>query len=61
MKDMAKRYEMSDLGLLHHFLGLEINQQVDGVLVCSNTMLKLETELRKYGNFGCKTMTIPLA
>lgn len=39
---MMKRYEMSDLGLLNHFLGLGIYQQVTGVLY-SNTMLKLET------------------
>lgn len=61
MKDMAKRYEMSDLGFLHHFLGLEIYQQVDGVPVCNNTMLKLGTVLKKYNNFCCKTMATPLA
>ena len=32
-KDMMRRYEMSDMGLLHHFLGIEIYQQKDGVFV----------------------------
>ena len=33
-KDMMKRYEMNDMGLLHHFLGMEIYQYDDGVFIC---------------------------
>ncbi|KAL9266033.1 Retrovirus-related Pol polyprotein from transposon TNT 1-94-like protein, partial [Drosera capensis] len=31
--DMMKRYEMNDLGVLHHFLGIEIHQVDDGVFM----------------------------
>ena len=31
--DLAKEFEMKDLGLLHYFLGLEIWQCSDGCLV----------------------------
>ena len=31
--DLAKEFEMKDLGLLHYFLGLEIWQHNDGLFV----------------------------
>ena len=31
--DLAKEFEMKDLGLLHYFLGLEIWQRSDGLFV----------------------------
>ena len=31
--DMMKHYEMSDLGLLHHFLGLGIIQTEKGIFI----------------------------
>ena len=30
---MMKKYEINDLGLLHHFLGIEINQGKYGVFI----------------------------
>ena len=29
---MVKKFEMSDLGLLHYFIGLELKQAGDGIL-----------------------------
>ena len=37
-KEMMMRYEMNDLGLLHHFLGIEIHQEGDGVFICQNIL-----------------------
>ena len=31
--DMMRKYEMNDLGLLHYFLGIEIDQKEDGVFI----------------------------
>jgi len=39
-KEMMMRYEMNDLGLLHHFLGIEIHQEDDGVLFVKRNMLQ---------------------
>ena len=33
-KGMMKRYEMNDVGLLYHFLGMENYQYDNGVFVC---------------------------
>ena len=56
--EMMKRYEMSDMGLLHHFLGMEIYQENDGVFICqrkySNNILK------KFGMGDCNPTLIPL-
>jgi hypothetical protein len=57
-EDLAKEFEMKDLGLLHYFLGLEIWQQ-DGELFVSQGKYAREI----LGNFhmeGCKSMDTPL-
>ncbi|KAL0338248.1 UNVERIFIED_CONTAM: Retrovirus-related Pol polyprotein from transposon TNT 1-94 [Sesamum angustifolium] len=33
-EDMMKTFEMSDLGLMHFFLGIEINQEKEGIFIC---------------------------
>lgn len=33
-KEMMKKYEISDLGLLNHFIGMEIYQREKGVIIC---------------------------
>jgi len=33
-KDMMKRYEKNDMGLRHHFLGIEIYQKDHGIFIC---------------------------
>jgi hypothetical protein len=56
--EMMKRYEMSDMGLLHHFLGIEIYQEKDGVFICQRKYV--ENILKKFGMFGCNPVATPL-
>nr|GEV56057.1 retrovirus-related Pol polyprotein from transposon TNT 1-94 [Tanacetum cinerariifolium] len=39
--EMIQKYEMSDLGLLNHFLEMEIYQDEGGVFICQESMLML--------------------
>lgn len=32
-RNMMRRYKINDIGLLHHFLGMEIDQQPDGAFI----------------------------
>lgn len=32
--EMMKQYEISDMGLLHYFIGIEIYQENNGVFIC---------------------------
>jgi hypothetical protein len=56
--DLAKEFEMKDLGLLHYFLGLEIWQR-DGELFVSQGKYTREI-LGKFHMEGCKPMDTPL-
>ncbi|KAG6391565.1 hypothetical protein SASPL_149321 [Salvia splendens] len=56
--EMMKRYEMSDMGLLHHFLGMEIYQENDGVFICQRKYV--ENILKKFGMSDCNPTLIPL-
>ena len=56
--DLAKEFEMKDLGLLHYFLGLEIWQRSDGLFVSQG---KYAWEiLEKFNMHGCKPIDTPL-
>ncbi|CAL8994803.1 unnamed protein product, partial [Prunus brigantina] len=57
-KDMMKTFEMSDLGLMHYFLSIEINQEEDGIFICQKKYI--ENLLKKFKMHGCKTMATPL-
>jgi Reverse transcriptase (RNA-dependent DNA polymerase) len=41
--DMMKRYKMNNLGLLHYFLGIEIDQKKDDVFISQKKMSKIFT------------------
>ena len=56
--DLAKEFEMKDLGLFHYFLGLEIWQHSDGFFV-SQGMYAREI-LEKFNMHGCKPIDTPL-
>ena len=56
-KDMVKKYEMSDMGLLRHFLGMEIYQD-EGVFISQK--LYAEKILKKFRMDGCKSVSTPL-
>ncbi|KAL0323926.1 UNVERIFIED_CONTAM: Retrovirus-related Pol polyprotein from transposon TNT 1-94 [Sesamum calycinum] len=57
-QDMMKTFEMSDLGLMHFFLGIEINQEKEGIFICQRKYT--ETLLKKFKMESCKTVTTPL-
>ncbi|CAA0812500.1 Uncharacterized mitochondrial protein AtMg00810 [Striga hermonthica] len=49
---------MKELGELKHFLGLELKEISDGLLLCESKYAK--DLLRKYGMIDCKTLSIPI-
>ena len=56
--DLAKEFEMKDLGLLHYFLGLEIWQREDGLFVSQGKYAR--EILEKFNMKGCKPIDTPL-
>ncbi|KAL0319051.1 UNVERIFIED_CONTAM: hypothetical protein Sangu_2061300 [Sesamum angustifolium] len=58
-EDMMNTFEMSDLGLMHFFFGIEINQEKKGIFIGRKKYP--ETLLKKFKIESCKTVTtIPL-
>ncbi|KAI5336319.1 hypothetical protein L3X38_015586 [Prunus dulcis] len=55
---MMQKYEMTDLGLLHHFLGMRVLQTENGVFIHQSKYAK--SLLVKFGLEDCKSVTIPL-
>ncbi|XP_018504976.2 uncharacterized mitochondrial protein AtMg00810-like [Pyrus x bretschneideri] len=57
-KEMMKRYEMTDLGFLHHFLGIGVIQKANSIFI--HQMKYAKTLLEKFGLKGCKPVSTPL-
>ncbi|KAD2393870.1 hypothetical protein E3N88_40847 [Mikania micrantha] len=57
-RSMTSEFEMSDMGLLKFFLGLEVTQTNDGVFVCQSQYAK--NLLKKFGLNNSKTETTPM-
>ncbi|KAM1775099.1 hypothetical protein ACFX12_044389 [Malus domestica] len=57
-EEMMKRYEMTDLGLLHHFLGIGVIQEASSIFIHQKKYAK--TLLEKFGLKGCKPVSTPL-
>eukprot|EP00253_Pinus_taeda_P004398 PITA_04398 len=57
-EDLAREFEMKDLGLLHYFLGLEIWQCNDGLFVSQGKYAR--EILEKFNMHGCKPVDTPL-
>eukprot|EP00253_Pinus_taeda_P001624 PITA_01624 len=57
-EDLAREFEMKDLGLLHYFLGLEIWQRSDGIFVSQGKYAR--EILEKFNMHGCKPIDTPL-
>ncbi|KAJ4961692.1 hypothetical protein NE237_021602 [Protea cynaroides] len=57
-QEMMMNYEISDMGLLHQFLGIEICQDEDGVFI-SQRKYVVEI-LKKFGMASCKPIASPL-
>ncbi|KAG6534255.1 hypothetical protein ZIOFF_008141 [Zingiber officinale] len=56
--DMTQKYEMSDMGLLRHFLGMEIYQEEEIVFICQK--IYAEKILKKFNMLGCNPVSTPL-
>ncbi|XP_068340328.1 uncharacterized mitochondrial protein AtMg00810-like [Pyrus communis] len=56
--EMMQKYKMSDLGLLHHFLGMGILQTENSVFIHQSKYAK--SLLVKFGLEDCKPVSIPL-
>lgn len=56
-KQMMNRFEMTDLGLLHYFLGLEITQSTRGITLSQNKYAN--DLLQKFGLANCKQSVTP--
>jgi len=55
---MMKTFEMTDLGLLHYFLGLEVKQAAYGIFI-SQQKYAMDL-LKRHNMFGCNTASTPM-
>ena len=55
---MMNQFEMTDLGLLQYFLGLEVKQGEDGIFLCQRKYA--EDFLKKFHMEKCKAMRTPM-
>jgi hypothetical protein len=57
-RDLASKFEMKDIGLMHYFLGLGVWQQLSEIFLGQG---KYTVEiLRRFGMMDCKSMTTPM-
>ena len=56
---MMKEFEMTDLGLMKYFLGIEVKQSEKGIFICQNKYAR--DLLKKFRMDNCKTVPIPVA
>ena len=57
-KDMQSELEMSLLGEINFFLGLQISQLNDGIFISQSEYIK--EMLKKFGMEDCKPMSTPM-
>ncbi|KAM1294329.1 hypothetical protein ACFX13_014692 [Malus domestica] len=57
-EEMMKRYEITDLGLLHHFLGIGLIQEANNIFIHQRKYD--ETLFERFGLKGCKPVSTPL-
>ena len=56
---MKKEFEMTDLGLMKYFLGLEVNQTDKGIFICQH---KYATDiLQRFRMDKCKPVETPIS
>ena len=55
---MMTEFEMTDLGLLHYFLGIEVTQMNDGIFISQEKYVSNLLDKWKMGN--CKPMSTPM-
>lgn len=52
------KFEMTDLGLLHYFLGMEIFQDTNGIFLCQEKYAR--DLLKRFHMFNCNTTMTPM-
>ena len=57
-QEMMQAFEMTDLGLMSYFLGMEIKQGQDEVFICQKKYAK--EILKKFNMEDCKEMNTPI-
>ena len=57
-RDLAKEFEMKDLGLLHYFLGMKV-WQMDAEIFLGQRKYCIEI-LKRFGMDDCKAMSTPM-
>ena len=55
---MMRNFEMSDLGLLKYFLGLEVNQDKDGIFISQKKYA--DDLLKKFHMMNCEAAATPM-
>ena len=58
-KAMMKEYEMTDLGLMRYFLGIQVRQSKEGIFISQEKYL--EDLLKKFRMSNCKPVSTPLS
>ena len=56
--ELNSAFEMSDVGLLHHHLGIQFKQCDGGIALCQTKYI--ETLLRRFGLDDCKPIATPM-
>nr|GMD82326.1 Retrovirus-related Pol polyprotein from transposon TNT 1-94 [Ipomoea batatas] len=57
-RSMEKEFDMTDLGLLHHFLGLEVTETKGGIFVCQKKYVN--EVLDRFKMRGCNPVVTPM-
>lgn len=57
-KEMTHLFKMSDLGLLHYYLGIEVKQSTEGISLCQKAYTR--KILEKAGMAGCNACQTPM-
>jgi hypothetical protein len=58
MTEMKERFQMSDMGLLSYYLGIEVKQEADGILLCQSTYA--DKIIERCGLGSCNPCTSPM-
>lgn len=57
-QEMSKKFKMSDLGLLHYYLSIEVKQGPDGITLSQGAYV--EKILERSGMAGCNACQVPM-
>lgn len=57
-KSMMLEFDMSDLGMMHYFLGIEVKQTAAGIFICQKKYVK--EILERFGMKGCNSASTPM-